>query len=311
MARIWESVKRCLCYKASRYTNWIYALLGFVLLALQHFGLEFIYEKFVSPHLKGPLQIHVYIRIIIYFIFLIFLNYLLFKNYIFFLLRQHKETSSAMNSFLKMTIEESYLKWFYIIKYILIILSAKSRFVIWVTPQKYMKMHTAAAILARRNYYSFYKALAKIWGVLRNFGGIEYRNEISNINLMHGERYVLEDKHDMSAYRDFCQIQKLELFYVNGLSTKDVADFSSFDVGDRFINLRIFDRDNSHVERVFGKFSVQGQPDEAVNKLNKIKFRVCVEISGQYICNDGKCVPEKDWVQGALGILRSSITTNA
>ncbi|MEW6607730.1 MAG: hypothetical protein AB1414_09820 [bacterium] len=150
-----------------------YVVLGILLWCLQVLGLEYLNNEILNGFLQKVGFSNNIIRFGIYLIVALIPNALLFTSIFLFVSQQQKETIRAMNKFLKMTIEERLYSWFYIIQFTLWILTGKERMFVWATPSQYMKMHVATSILARRYYYSFYKAPDVIWRILRNHGGTE------------------------------------------------------------------------------------------------------------------------------------------
>ncbi|MEW6607729.1 MAG: hypothetical protein AB1414_09815 [bacterium] len=109
----------------------------------------------------------------------------------------------------------------------------------------------------------------------------------------------------MFAYNDFQDICNLERYYVKKDKIENIPDFSSFDAGEKFINLRIFDGDEKRVERFFEKFATGdlSKPERTRKKLNRVRFRVHIEISDS-IGTDIK-IPATNWVQNPLKQLKS------
>jgi len=279
-----------------------YYLLGLILLGIQALGLEYINTNTANGYLQTLGFSSPIMRLIVYLFILFIPNVLLFMNLLKFVSHHQIEIVKVINEFLKMAIKENLYQWFYTVQFTLGILTGKEKMFLLATPQQYMKMHTAASILARRHYYSFYKAPDIIWKILRDHGGIEYCKEVENISLVSGERYVRQEEvnSNMVAFEDFNNTNgNLIKKYVDPNMVENIPDFSSFDVGNKFVSLKVFDDDEKILEKVISKLTdnSSSHPEKTRRLLNKTKFRVHIELTDNSL-------PE--WVQTALNYLKNN-----
>ncbi len=299
-------IRRC-AYIKDRYGECILcALVWLLFYILQTCGLEYLNTTIFNNPLQG-FGLPTKIRFVIYFLLLLTPNVLFAQHMMTFVCRQQKETVAVTRKFLKMAIRERHLIWFYLTKFSIAILINRERLFIWATPAQYMKLHTAAATLARRYYYSFSNTSDVISKVLRDYGGTDYCNQVKNIPLVKGERYIAtsdSNNNDMLAYNDFKKITNLTLSYVPQSKVENIPDFSSFDAGDKFINLKMYDGDADDVRELFKRLSdFSPEKKELIRKqLNKIRFRVHIEIAPW--SGNTREEPQLDWLRNGLCELR-------